>query len=692
MMRDSANQQRRDRDVPENTAAGACGGRHKCARYRLSPTALYLEERRLLSTFHVNSTADDGSVGTLRWAIGQADVATTPTTIDFNLGNTRQTITLSQGELHLAHSTELITIAGPGTSLLRIDGHNTSRVFEIDPTVAASLSGLAITGGSAGDKGGGVYNQGTVTLTGCNISGGSAQYGGGLFNHGTAKLIGCTVSGNSVQFEGAGVYSDGSLTLVQCAITGNTSHELGGGLQNKGTATLDSTTISGNTAQNGGGAVYNNRTVMLTNCTISGNSAMQGGGLTNYGAATLTNCTVSFNSASAGGGGVSNSGNGFAPNMLTFTACTITGNLAAHGGGIYNHKGIANPAVATVVDTIVAGNTAAGAPSDIGGQEATSVTGTFNLIGTGGAGGIQGGVQGNIILSNPDGLGLAPLRDFGGPTQTIALLPGSPAIGKGTAIAGITTDQRGFALDAPSPDIGAFQTGSSPLVVGALADNGAPSGVLDLRGAVNLANARVGAKTITFDPAVFASAQSITLTGGQLKLSGTMGPITIDGPGANLLTIIGSGAANVFQINDDVTATLSGMTITGGSTTGVGGGVLNLGTATINNCTITGNSAGYGGGVMNDGTLSLDHCTISGNNATVEGGGLWTDGTATINACTISGNSSGDIGGGVNNRGATLTLTSSTVSGNSAHTMGGGIYNQGTATIDGCTISGNSAE
>src|SRR5262245_10275958 len=66
---------------------------HEAARYRLAPAVLYLEDRRLLSTFHVNSTADDGSAGTFRWAIGQADVAITPSTIDFNLGNTPQTIT-----------------------------------------------------------------------------------------------------------------------------------------------------------------------------------------------------------------------------------------------------------------------------------------------------------------------------------------------------------------------------------------------------------------------------------------------------------------------------------------------------------------------------------------------------------------------------------------------------------------------
>ena len=66
-------------------------------------------------------------------------------------------------------------------------------------------------------------------------------------------------------------------------------------------------------------------------------------------------------------------------------------------------------------------------------------------------------MQGNIVLTSLAGLGLAPLGDYGGPTQTIALLPGSPALGAGTALNGITTDQRGEPLDVPV-DIGAFQS------------------------------------------------------------------------------------------------------------------------------------------------------------------------------------------------------------------------------------------
>ena len=123
---------------------------------------------------------------------------------------------------------------------------------------------------------------------------------------------------------------------------------------------------------------------------------------------------------------------------------------------------------ATLTDTIVAGNTNPSGASDITGNE--NVSGSFNLIGTGGSGGLANGVDGNIVLTSLTNLGLAPLGNNGGPTQTMALLPGSSAIGTGVTAdypgtsTPITTDQRGAPLDAPNPDIGAFQTQGSTLV------------------------------------------------------------------------------------------------------------------------------------------------------------------------------------------------------------------------------------
>src|SRR5262249_42150219 len=220
-------------------------------------------------------------------------------------------------------------------------------------------------------------------------------------------------------------------------------------------------------------------------------------------------------------------------------------------------------------------------------------------------------------------LKLAPLGDYGGPTQTRAVTPGSIAIGNGTPVAGTTTDQRGFPMDAPQVDVGAFQTpqgwvGAAPLVVTTTSDVTAPSGELSLRQAVNLANVVAGPQTITFDTtsknAPFETAQTITLTAGQIELNDQSGAATIMAPAAGV-TSHASRASGVFQVDGMATANLSGLTITGG-TADRGGGILNLGTLALTRCTLTGNSASSGGGgILNQGTLTLTDCTLTGDSA-----------------------------------------------------------------------------
>ena len=203
--------------------------------------------------------------------------------------------------------------------------------------------------------------------------------------------------------------------------------------------------------------MYNNATATLTDCTISGNSAHDdGGGVYNYGTATLTDCTISGNSANAGGGV-----NAYGP--LTLTACTVSGNSAAIGGGVYLLSGPHSRT--TIGDTIVAGNAANTSPDLFGTVDQDQ---GYNLIGDGdGASGFTAaGDQVGTAASPIDPL-LAPLGDYGGPTQTMALLPGSPAIDKGdntlvpidpsTGLP-VTTDQRGFTrVVNGTVDIGAFE-------------------------------------------------------------------------------------------------------------------------------------------------------------------------------------------------------------------------------------------
>ncbi len=171
--------------------------------------------------------------------------------------------------------------------------------------------------------------------------------------------------------------------------------------------------------------------------------------------------------------------------------------------------------------------------------------------------------------------------------------------------------------------------------------------------------------------------------------------LTVQGAGAGSTIVDSGNQGSVFTVNSGVNTLISGMTIQGGtgtqdSTTGemFGGGIYNLGTLTVDSCTISGNTATNGGGVYNRGTATINGGTISGNKALC-GGGICDYGTVTINGGTISGNTA-TWGGGVESEGIT-TINGGTISGNTA-TNGGGVENEGITTINGGTISGNTAD
>jgi len=425
-------------------AASRCHGRN-----RLKPELLLLEDRRLLSTFPVTSTADtldsnnNPTSGTLRWAVEQADAATTPSTITFDptVFATAQTITLSHGQLKLSNTNDSITIDSPASGLT-VSGGSVSRVFQVDKGVTVSISGLTIAAGSTSGNGGGLDNAGTATLTECTISGNSGFAGGGLYNAGTTTLTECTVSGNSGAGSGGGLFNLGTANLTACTVSGNSTSGASGGTG--GGALGEGGSGSGN-----GGGLFNRGTVNLTNCTLSGNSAINGGGLFNYGPATMI-------------------------------ACTVSGNTGVNGAcGIYDYGYKGTTGTVTLTDTIVLQNlTLAFSEYDIADSfsedPGSVITGSYNLIGASEPGILPGGTDGNIEVKY--NFGVTPLGDYGGSTQTVAPVPGSPAIGAGIAISGVTTDQRGEPLDSPDPDIGAFQSQGFTLtpVAGSTPQSAAP--------------------------------------------------------------------------------------------------------------------------------------------------------------------------------------------------------------------------
>jgi len=622
----------------------------------------------LLSVDVVENSNDSGP-GSLRATIASAPAGDT---IEFDLtpGHVTSPITLTSGALEIAKN---LAIQGPGANQLTINGNANSSVFVVDATFTVTIAGLTLTNGFAA-LGGGVSNSGTLNLTNCTVSNSTAtSSGGGIYNSNT-----------------------GTLTATNCSVAGKSS-VTGGGIQNEGTLTLTNCTVANSAASLFGGGIGNDGTLAATNCTVASNSAPTGGGMANDGTAYLANCTIANNSA-LNGGGIAN----LNPGTLSIANCTIATNTAtATGGGI----DIATGASVVFGNTIIAENTAPTSAPDVSGA-VTSLG--YNLIGntSGGTGFVATDLQ-NI---NPL---LGPLKNNGGPTATMALLPGSLAIDAGNNALAIgttgnplTTDQRGFSRIANgNVDIGAFEV--QVYVAYSTVDSGGGS----LRTALGHANQAGGSVVI------------VTAT-GVIQLASALPTISSDvqilGPGANNLTVSGSGTYQVFSIASGVTVSMAGLSISDGLVSGSnGGGIANAGTLSLTNCTIANNSAvaatgvasGDGGGIANTGTLRLTGCTVAYNTATGvlgvasgDGGGIANAGTLTLVNSTVADNAAvgaadglGGDGGGIANTG-TLSVSDSTIAGNTATGVagalvgvGGGIANSGSATLGNTIVGTNTA-
>jgi CSLREA domain-containing protein len=392
-----------------------------------------------VQTILVTNTNDDGP-GSLRQAILDANASAGTEAINFQTGLTG-TIDL---ETALSDLSTSMSINGPGPGLLTVrrstaGGTPNFRIFTIN-------------------------SGNTVSILGLTISNGISDRGAGISSYGNLIVSNSTISGNTASDWGGGIYNDtvGTLSVTQSSISGNVTPNAGGGIANFGALTVVESMIAGNTATGtglGGGIwSYSDSTLTVTNSTISGNTAANGGGIYSHAAVILANTTISGNTATSSGGGFLTSG---VPPTATLTNVTITDNHAgSNGGGAVLLNGNDK-----LRNTIVAGNflgSGTSTPNDISGAMDTSANSSNNLIGTGGSAGLINNTNGNKVgVANP-GLGL--LANNGGPTLTHALLLGSPALDAGSNAlsdaANLTTDQRGagFIRKADSADVNTTQT------------------------------------------------------------------------------------------------------------------------------------------------------------------------------------------------------------------------------------------
>jgi Ca2+-binding RTX toxin-like protein len=320
---------------------------------------------------------------------------------------------------------------------------------------------------------------------------------------------------------GANTYSISGLTIAN-----GTASAGGGGITSAGTATLSGLVVRNNSAGGAGGGIAHLGDLTMRDSTISANTVTAvggGGGISvTMGALTIERSTITGNSATMSvGGGVNHGTAGGEP--LTITDSTVAGNTASTSGG-----GVFFDSLARLTNTIVGDNSAPSRPDIDGGGVSPDARATFSLIEQ------LGGAPVAVDASDLTGVDprLASLAANGGTTPTMALLPNSPALDKGSSGAG--ADQRGF----PRP----FDLAGIPLASGGnSADIGAYERVL----CGKLLATRVGTAgpdRISGTP----GADGILGLGGKDKLKGLKGKDSLcGGPGKDKLRG-GAGKDSLF--------------------------------------------------------------------------------------------------------------------------------------------------
>lgn len=526
------------------------------------------------------------------------------------------------------------------------------------------------------------------------------------------------------QQAGGVVLVDGSqgavdVTLSHLMIQNGDAPE-GGGVRTMGdvSLTVAHTHVWRNSADDGAGLfITNDSVVMLQNSTVAYNHAIKtGGGIANSGDLLVALSTLSHNAAGEDGGGLFNAG------TLAVQHSTISHNGAGNGDALHNSG-------STLITSAIIGNSTNGKDCT---TTNSSVTATKSLFESPVSHACHIDQSDNILGTDPQ---LGPLADYGGQTDTHRLQGGSPAIGNGLDCP--TTDQRGYHFD--SCDIGAFAHNGIPPY--AICDLVIPvASFAELDAAIRCINYQEsGNYTISLTSDLLATAHltSIDLQAGVtlrvlgngrlLDGGGAFRPITIE---AGIVIIdnihISNGYAAEYQytnggaILNKGTLTLTNSTLSNNYAQNSGGAIdqsLNSSLVVLNS-TFDGNSAGYSGGAINNnGDLSIASSTFT-DNSTQFGGAIYNYllGETTIATTTFDDNT-GSTGGAIHNFGdftlessllirnsasqnggaiynlslGEMTLTNSTLTANSSTTSGGAVYNAGTITLLHATVFNNSS-
>ena len=348
--------------------AKATGARtHAAAAAPLSATAP--APAAITTTFTVNTAADyapatpgsttcndTANTCSLRAAIDAANSDTANVDQVTIPAGMKIWLDVAKGELRVTNSMSIV--GGSGTA---IDGQSGTRVFNLGSSTtnpAVDISDLTVqNGGTGSSDGGGIYaDYAAVTLTNVLVKGGDAAYGGGIYSayYASLWLVNSVVDSNAATDYGGGLYLDGSASITDSTVSNNTAgrgaYGYGGGMYiSSGQVTLDNTTVSGNSSGYEGGGIYTDEVLRMTGGSLSNNLVEGGSSHSAYGAAidnestaSLTGVTIAGNTAHGTyveGGVIYNSG-AFSLVNSTITGTTATvGNVGSIDGGVISNDG-----------------------------------------------------------------------------------------------------------------------------------------------------------------------------------------------------------------------------------------------------------------------------------------------------------------------------------------------------------------
>lgn len=284
-------------------------------------------------------------------------------------------------------------------------------------------------------------------------------------------LSGVKVLANKAQGDGAGIYTASPLTMTNAVVSTNISTINGGGMYNEGNTTVTNSTFSGNKAEGGGGVLLTgSNAVSFSGTTLNGNRAVGGGAVSARSGVVvnMTNSTISGNLADDVGAGY------YTNSPATMRFVTIANNIASAdspAAGVGINVFPSGSVSVSLKNVLLAANKKGWDPvaEPDGPADPTSLL-SANCGYTGGASGTIDSAGYNLssdssctadldqLASDKNNVDpkIAALANNGGTTLTHALLGGSPALGAGAAVTGVTVDQRGVTRDA-TPDIGAYE-------------------------------------------------------------------------------------------------------------------------------------------------------------------------------------------------------------------------------------------